>query len=394
MKSSASVLPAIGLLLLAAGCQRPKHAHPGGGARGSDEPVPVVAATVQARDTPIYVDSIGTVKAFNTATVHSQIDGQLQSLDFQEGQDVKAGDLLAQIDSRALRAQLDVARARKREDEAQLANARSVYDRNEALRQKGLIDQQTAESYKAGLDQLAAQVQADNANIAAARVQLGYTRITAPISGRTGLRQLDPGNIVHAGDANGLVVITQLRPISVVFTVPQQQLPLLRQATRGGPGGLTVLALDRDSRTLLDTGVLAVVDNQIDTTTGTVRLKATLPNTQLTLWPGQFVNIRLLVETRHNGIVVPASAILRGPDGTYVFVIQGDATVATRAVTVDQIEEDSALIGHGLQAGERVVTDGQYRLQAGSRVVATAPGAKAPATDSPPRSSPSSSAAH
>jgi multidrug efflux system membrane fusion protein len=382
MKSSSPLLFSFGLsiIALASSCRRADQNHTGGHHGGSaSEPIPVVAATVVAKDTPIYLDSIGTVSAFNTVTVHSQITGQLQSIAFKEGQDVKAGDLLALIDARALQAQLEVARARKSEDEARLANARSTYERNAGLLERGLIDQQTADGYKSGYEQLRAQVQADDAGIASAQVQLDYTRITAPINGRTGLRQVDPGNIVHPTDPNGIVVITQLQPISVVFTLPQQQLARLHHATSGDEGGLTVQAMDRDGATLLDTGTLTVVDNQIDPATGTIRLKATLPNPRLRLWPGQFINIRLLVDTRHDGIVVPASAILRGPDGPYVFIIKPDSTVDTRRVTVTQIEEDTALIANGLKPGEQVVTDGQYRLQSGSTVTTAQLGPKPPA---------------
>ncbi len=366
----------LGTGLALSGCNRA-----GGGKQAGrvSAPVPVVAGVVQQRDTPHYLDGIGTVAAFNNVTVHAQIDGQLRSVAYQEGQEVKAGDLLAEIDPRVLQAQWEAARAKKVQDEAQLANARSAYERNNQLWLKGLVDQQTAESYHANFDQMAALVQADAAAVTSAEVQLGYTRIVAPISGRTGLRQVDVGNIVHPTDANGLVVITQLKPISVIFSLPQQALARIQEATRTNPA-LPILAVDRDSRTPLDQGVLAVVDNQIDSTTGTVRLKATFPNDQLALWPGQFVNIRLLVSTRKNGLVVPSSVVQRGPQGAYAFVIQPDPnmpsnlTVVQRSVEVGQIDGGLALIDSGLQAGERVVVDGQYKLQAGSTVAIAAEG--------------------
>ena len=358
----------VGVTLLAGlalgGCNRSSDAK--AGARGPAA-VPVVAGVVLQRDTPIYLDGIGTVNAFNNVTVHAQIDGQLRSIAYQEGQEVTAGDLLAEIDPRVLQAQLESARAKKAQDEAQLSNARSTYERNNQLLQKGLVDQQTAESYRAAFDQMSALVQADTAAVASAEVQLGYTRIIAPISGRTGLRQIDVGNIVHPSDANGLVVITQLKPISVVFTLPQQSLAKIQEATAQIPA-LPIIVVDRDSRTQLDQGQLAVVDNQIDSTTGTVRLKATFPNEHLALWPGQFVNVRMLINTRKNGLIVPSSVVQRGPQGAYAFVIQPDLTVVQRSVEVAQIDGGLALVDSGLQPGERVVVDGQYKLQAGSTV--------------------------
>ena len=358
----------VGVTLLAGlaigGCNRSSDAK--AGARGPAA-VPVVAGVVLQRDTPIYLDGIGTVNAFNNVTVHAQIDGQLRSIAYQEGQEVTAGDLLAEIDPRVLQAQLESARAKKAQDEAQLSNARSTNERNNQLLQKGLVDQQTAESYRAAFDQMSALVQADTAAVALAEVQLGYTRIIAPISGRTGLRQIDVGNIVHPSDANGLVVITQLKPISVVFTLPQQSLAKIQEATAQIPA-LPIIVVDRDSRTQLDQGQLVVVDNQIDSTTGTVRLKATFPNEHLALWPGQFVNVRMLINTRKNGLIVPSSVVQRGPQGAYAFVIQPDLTVVQRSVEVAQIDGGLALVDSGLQPGERVVVDGQYKLQAGSTV--------------------------
>ncbi len=366
-----------------AGCSRA----PAGGAAGrrgagSQGPFPVVADLVKQHDTGIYLDGIGTVTAFQTVTVHAQIDGQLQSLEFQEGQDVKAGDLLAVIDPRTFQAAVDEARGKLATDTAQLANAKNLVERYTALLQKGMIDQQTVDTYKAAANQFQAQVQADNAAIAATEVQLGYTHITAPISGRTGLRQIDPGNIVHASDPNGIVVIAQLKPISVIFTLPQQSLGRILKADSAGTSP-AVFAIDRDSRTPLDQGTLTVVDNQIDTTTGTVRLRATFPNEKLALWPGQFVNVRLLVDTRKNGVTVPASVVQRGPQGTYAFVVGADSTVSIRPLKVAQIDGDVALIDDGLHPGERVVVDGQYKLQAGSAVTLSAP--DSPAPDKKPR---------
>ena len=351
---------------------------------GAGAPVIVVAGKVRRQDMPIYLNGIGTVNAFNSVTVRSQLDGQLKQVAFAEGQDVKAGDLLAQLDDRVQRAQLDQAQAKKAQDSALLTNAKSDQERDAYLFERQLIDQQTNDTQKALVLQLQAGVQADEAGVEAAQVQLDFTRITAPIAGRTGLRQVDQGNVVHTSDANGLVVITQLKPISVVFTLPQQNWPEIQRLTAAGQS-LKVIAFDRDSLSPLDEGVLTVVDNQIDPTTGTIKLKATFPNEKLVLWPGQFVNIRLLVETRANGVVVPASVVQRGPQGAFAFVIKADATVEVRPLQVGPIEAGLALIDHGLEPGESVVVDGQYKLQAGSKVTVSAPAAPADPAAKPAR---------
>jgi len=352
--------------------------HPSSASGHASQPaVAVVAKKVEQRDTPIFLDGIGTVVAFNTVTVHTQVDGQLQKIAFTEGQDVKAGDLLAVIDPRTFQTQADEAKAKKAQDEAQLGNAQVTYDRSHTLLAKGMIDQQTVDTQKATVDQFSAAVQSDEAAIEQASVQLGYTQIAAPIDGRTGIRQVDAGNIVHSTDTNGLVVITQLKPISAVFTLPQQDWLQIQHLLATGET-LAVVAYDRDSRAPLDRGTLSVVDNQIDPSTGTIKLKANFPNDQLILWPGQFINVRLLVETRKNGLVVPASVIQRGPDGSYAFVIKADFTVEVRPVQVAQIDGGVALIDQGLKLGEQVVVDGQYKLQAGSSVtISPTPGAAA-----------------
>jgi len=283
---------------------------------------------------------------------------------FAEGQDVKAGDLLAQIDPAPFRAALEQAEAKKAQDAAQVANARIELDRD--LSAASAVARQVIDTQKALVDQLAAQVNADQAAIDSANIQLAYTTITSPLDGRTGLRLVDQGNIVHTTDANGLVVVTQLKPISVIFTLPEQNLPAIQK--EHATGDITVLAVDRDNRTVLASGKLAVIDNQIDPTTGTIRLKATFPNEDLRLWPGQFVNARLLLTTRKGGLVVPASVVQRGPNGAYAFVIKTDQTVAVQPIKVAQIENGEALIDEGLQAGQEVVVDGQYRLQPGSKV--------------------------
>jgi multidrug efflux system membrane fusion protein len=328
--------------------------------------------TVQQKDFPLYLDGLGTVQAFNTVTVRSRVDGQLIKLAFREGQDVHAGDLLAQIDPEPFRTQVAQAEAKKAQDVAQLANARVEVKRNETLLASKIVSQEVYDAQKAQADQFEAAVNADQAAIDSARVQLNYTTITAPINGRIGLRMVDEGNIIRSGDSNGIVVVTQLKPISVIFTLPEQS---LKQIQAHGGGEMKVLAVDRDNSTVLDEGTLSVVDNQIDTTTGTIRLKSTFPNQNLKLWPGQFVNARLLLSVQTNGVVVPASVVQRGPEGAYAFVVGDDMKVQMAPIRVGRVDQGQALIESGLEPGERVVVDGQYKLQPGSMVkAAEAPG--------------------
>ena len=334
-------------------------------------PVPVVIGTVQRRDVPIYLDGIGTVQAFNTVTVRARIDGQIEQIAFKEGQDVKQGDLLAVIDPGPYQAAYDQAVAKKAQDEAQLANARQVFQRNSELLSKNVLDHQTYDTSKFQVDQFVALVQTDDANIEAAKVNLDYTRITAPISGRVGIRLVDEGNIVHASDTSGIVVITQLKPISVLFTLPQQQLAKINQAA--GQNALKVFAYDRDNTKPISEGTLAVVNNQIDTTTGTIQLKATFANDDGKLWPGQFVNSRLLVTTQTGALVVPASVVQRGPQGSFAYVVNSNNIAEMRPITVGQIDAGIAIVESGLQEGEQVVVDGQYKLQPGAKVQASAP---------------------
>ena len=375
------VLAAGGLL---GGCNR--QAAAGRGRGGAGPAVLVEAGRVAQKDTPIYLDGIGTVQAFNTVTVHPQVGGVLQRIAFTEGQDVRAGDLLAVVDPRTYQAQFDQARAKKAEDDAQLDNARTTYQRNSTLLAKGLIDQQTVDTEKSSMAQFSAAVQADEAAAEQAQVMLGYTRVTSPIDGRTGIRMVDQGNVVQATDPAGIVVITQLKPISVVFTLPQQNWPQIQTLLATG-AKLAVIAYDRDSSAPLDEGELSVVDNQIDPATGTIKLKATFANERLVLWPGQFVNVRLRVEVRKDGVVVPSSVIQRGPQGAFAFVIKADSTVEVRTVQVAQIDGGLALITSGLQPGEQVVVDGQYKLQAGSPVT-VAPPAGAAESPGPPAGKP------
>jgi multidrug efflux system membrane fusion protein len=351
-----------------------------GTARGQTLPVPVVDGVVGTSDVPIYLDGLGTVQAFNTVAVHTRVDGQLVEVAFNEGQNVRIGDVLAQIDPAPYRAALDQAVAKKAQDEAQLTNARLDLQRYADLLQTDSITRQIYDTGKALVSQLEATVNADQAAAESAKVNLDYATIRSPIDGRVGIRQVDAGNIVHASDANGLVVLTQLRPISVVFTLPEQALAKLQQF-QNPEADFTVLAVSRDNTNGLGQGKLAVIDNQIDATTGTIKLKATFANENLHLWPGQFVNTRLLLTTRKDSPVVPASVVQRGPEGAFAFVIQEDQIVRIRPLKVAQIDGGMALIDAGLAPGERVVVDGQYKLQPGSRVNPVEPARRAQKED-------------
>ncbi len=342
----------------------PPGAPPGGPGSGRGAVVAVQAGTVAREDVPIWLDGIGTVQAFNSVTVRARVDGELQRVSLQEGQLVKAGDLLATIDSRPLQAQLAQAVAKKAQDEAQLANARRDLERNMGL--KEFASRQTVDTQRALVAQYEAQIRADDAAIEAVQVQLNYTTVTAPISGRIGLRAVDQGNVVRASDQNGIATITQIQPIAVIFTLPEKQLQAILAAQADGP--VKVEAQDREGRRVLDTGKLAVVDNLIDSGTGTIRLKAEMPNDPQKLWPGQFVNVRLLSAIRRGATTVPATVVQRGPQGTYAYVLKDDLTVEQRPIKVARQEENKAIVDEGLTPGERVVVDGQYRLQPGSKV--------------------------
>ncbi|HEY5706861.1 MAG TPA: efflux RND transporter periplasmic adaptor subunit [Terrimicrobiaceae bacterium] len=333
-------------------------------------PVPVVAGQAERRDFPLYLNALGTVQAYNSVTLRARVDGELQQVYFQEGQNVQKGDLLAQIDPRPYQAQLDQAKAKKAQDEAQLANAKIVLSRNSLLLKNSVVDQQTYDTQKYAVDQLEALVAADQAALENAQTQLDYARITAPISGRVGIRLVDVGNIVRSSDTAGMLTINQVQPISVVFTLPQQELRGVRDAILQTKK-LKVIALDRDNLSVLTEGTLEVLDNQIDPTTATVKLKAVFANTNYDLWPGQFVNVRLLLGVRNGAVTAPAKAIQRGPNGAYVYGIGEGEKVVMRPVKVGATEDGWTLVEAGLEAGEKVVVDGQYRLQPGARVQAT-----------------------
>ena len=328
--------------------------------------VPVVAGTVKSGDVPIYLRGIGTVIAYNTVVVRSQIQGQITKITFIEGQRVKAGDTLAEIDPRPYQAQVDQMMATRDRDQAQLTNSLANLGRYNQLLAKGDATVQLLDTQKAQVIQLQSAIKSDEALIEAAEVQLEYTKLTSPIAGVTGVRQLDEGNIIHPTDPNGLVVVTQIEPISMIFTLPETDLPEIQQQMAKGP--LTVLAYTHDDKIKLDEGKLALVNNEILQTTGTIQLKADFPNTAHMLWPGELINARLLLETRHNGITIASSAVQQGPNGSYVYVVGPDRTVHMLPVTVAEISEGQALIESGLKPNETVVIEGQYRLEPGSLV--------------------------
>jgi multidrug efflux system membrane fusion protein len=334
--------------------------------------ISVSTTAVQQQDVPMYLIGVGTVTSNASVTVKARIDGQLDKVGFVEGQDVKAGQLLAQIDPRTLQAQLDQALAQKAKDQAQLANSRLDLQRYTTLVQQDAATQQTLDATRAQVNQLQAAVQADEAQINYAKVQLSFTKILAPISGRVGARLVDPGNIVHAADTNGLVVINQIDPIAVVFTLPEESFQSINTALRGSQKPLSVQTYARNSSAMLAQGNLALLNNQIDTSTGTVQLKGIFQNPSHVLWPGQYVNVRLILGDRKQALTLPAAAIQRSQDGTYVYIVNADSTVNIQPVQVANIQEGLAVIDKGLTAGQRVVVDGQYKLKPGIKIMEAA----------------------
>lgn len=388
-KSTVTALIVVGIAggtyyLTRVGPQEPTaDARRGGKAGGG--PVAVVVEEARAADFPVYLEGVGSAKARNSVTVRPQVDGRLISIKFKEGQDVKKGDLLAQIDPVTYQAQLDQALAKKVSDESLLENGKRDLVRFEKVGTLAL-SQKSIDTQRALVQQQEAQLKSDAAAIDNLTAILGYTQIKAPIDGRVGIRNVDEGNLLRAGDSNGIVTITEIRPISVLFTLPQQQLPILTEALANA--ALAVEAFTTDSRALLDTGTLQVIDNQVDPQTGTIRAKADFPNAKLQLWPGQFVNVRLLVNTLKGVVIAPTAAVQRGPNGPFVFVLGADDTVSMRTVKVSQQNEKEAVISEGLTAGERVVTSGGGRLEDGTKVKAGDARRPEPVAAADPASSP------
>lgn len=345
-------------------------------------PVPVTVVEATTQDVPVHLDALGTVQALNTVAVAAQVSGQLKALHFEEGAAIAKGDLIAEIDPRTYQAALDQALASRAQHLAQLSASRSTLKRYEELSQKNFVSAQDLENQRQTVRQQEAQIAADDAAISSARTSLGYTRITAPIDGIAGIRQVDVGNLLQA-NAGTIVVLTQVQPINVMYTLPAQDLDSVRKARAAG--AVPVTALDRsDSHAVASDGVLAVVDNQIDTSTGTFRLKAEFPNADKALWPGAFVNVRMQVRTVEDGLVVPTQAVQRGPDGDYVYLLEAGDSVKMQPVSVaGEVDASHVMIASGLAAGDKVVTEGQFRLKPGARVTPMAPGEvpKAPSAE-------------
>jgi len=335
-------------------------------AHSGPPPVAVEMAAVSPADVPVYLQGLGTVQAYYTVTVTARVDGELQKIAFTEGQTVKKGDLLAQIDPRPNQAAYDQAIAVKAKDEALLENAKRDVERYKILQPQDLASKQTVDTARATVDQLTAQVKVDQAIIDNAQTQLAYTRIVSPIDGRTGIRLVDPGNIVHAADTTGIVVVTQLQPISVIFTLPEEDLAALTAAMSAGT--VKVLTVSRDGNRVLDQGTLSLIDNEISQATGTAKLKATFSNEKNTLWPGQYVNARVLVRTDKDALTLPSSAVQRGPDGPFTYVVKSDSTVEARPLEIGDESGGITVVKKGLALNERVVTTNQYRLAPGVHV--------------------------
>ncbi len=339
-----------------------------GGSPWATGPVPVVVATAQRGDLPVFYDGLGTVTAFNTVTVRSRVDGQIVKINFTEGQTVHQGDALVEIDPRPYQVQLEQAEGQLAKDQAQLRDVQVDYGRYQLLFKEGVVPKQQVDTQEAQVGQYAGAIRADQASIDSAKLQITYSHVTAPITGRVGLRLVDMGNMVHATDTNGLLVITQLQPIAVIFSLPQDQLSQVMSKLQGKR--LTVEAYDRDDVTKVASGKLLTIDNQIDTTTGTYKLKSVFDNEKNNLFPNQFVNVHLLVDTKRNVTIAPSTAIQRGPQGTYVYLVQKDSTVKIAPVSVALTSGNSVGIAKGLQPGDSVVVDGQDKLQDGSKIEA------------------------
>jgi len=370
------VIAFVGLRVLGGGKKGEAGTAPAGADQGGNGanagPVPVTVIEAARQDVPVYASALGTVAAMNTVTVSPQVGGQLISLNFKEGQAVKKGDLLAQIDPRTLQASYDEAAAAKRQNQAQLATARSNYQRSNSSEYRQYVAKTDLDTQRNQVAQFESAVAANEASMRAAQVQLQYTRVTAPISGIAGIRAVDAGNVVSAGTA--LVTLTQIQPIHVVFNLPERQLPDVRQAQQAG--AVDIAALDRnDAHVLTDGGTLDVVDNQISNDSGTFRARALFDNADNALWPGQFVNVRMQLRTIAGGVVIPTQAVMRGPDGEYVYIVKPDSTVGMQTVKSGvEVGDSQVQITEGLKGGERVVSEGQFRLKPGAKVTALKPG--------------------
>ena len=339
--------------------------------------IPVTTAEATLRDVPIYYDALGTVQALNTVAIRAQVNGQIVSVDFRQGQEVKQGDVLAKIDPAPFKAALDQAIAKKSEDEATLVDAEKDLARFKTLVIKDVETQQNVDAQQAKVDLTKATIDADQAAIEAAQTQLNYATITAPIGGVVGFRQVDIGNIIHITDANPLTVLPQIKPCTVIFTLPQDDLGPVREAMLQ-QGGVSVLAFDQNDKSQLAQGQLLLINNQIDQTTSTIQLKAQFPNDDERLWPGEFVRIRILITTRKDAVTIPPVAVQRGPNGLYIWVVKPDNTVDQRSIETTPVNNDLTIVTKGITAGEQVVVNGQYRLDAGSRVDAKTPAAGSP----------------
>ncbi|HEX9213363.1 MAG TPA: efflux RND transporter periplasmic adaptor subunit [Bradyrhizobium sp.] len=355
-----------GYVWLGSATSAASHGNAAGAPATAQVTIPVTAASVAQGDVPVVLEGLGTVSPLNTATIRTQVQGTLESVDFVEGQEVKRGQVLARIDQRVFEAQVDQAEAALVRDQASLKNAKANLGRTQPLADRGFATQQTLDTQTSQVAQDEGTIQLDQAALEAAQTQLSFTTVTAPFDGVTGIRRIDPGNIVQPGDPNGLVVLTQLQPIAVIFTVPSAEISNVQKAIAAGD--VAVDAYDASNRHRLDHGSLMLIDNQVDSSTGTVRLKASFPNAARTLWPGAFVNIHLTIAVRKDALTVPLTAVQQGPNGAFVYVIGPDHKVTVRQVVAGQSRAGEVLIEQGLSPDQTVVTAGQYRLGAGTTV--------------------------
>jgi multidrug efflux system membrane fusion protein len=372
-KTRLLVLSIAGIAVVAAGAAVAigRHTKSQTAHKAAPQSIPVTVAEATQRDVPIYYDALGTVQALNTVAIRAQVTGQIVSVDFRQGQEVRKGEVLAKIDPAPFKATVDQAVSKKGEDEAQLVDAQKDLARFSTLAQKKFETQQNVDLQQAKVDQFKATIDADQAGIEAAQTQLNYATITAPIDGVVGFRQVDIGNIIHTTDTNPLTVLTQIKPCVAIFTLPQDDLGPVRESMLHG--SVSVLAFDQNDKEQLAEGKLLLIDNQIDQTTSTIRLKAEFPNDDERLWPGEFVRIRILITTRKDAVTIPPAAVQRGPDGYYVWVVKPDDTAEQRAVETQPVSEALVISTKGLSVGERVVVDGQSRLDIGSHVNIRAP---------------------